>query len=221
MARTLGKIRKIALTENLPPEGSRVVGTTPDGKHTLYRQDRIMVESEPKLDKDGNQEYAKNPMSGEPLYKKRIGKRVLRSRLFYLEDQGNGNNSLVEYTPPTPEELEESAFKAKVQAMGGGALGKAMVKLGLSPEEIVESLQMLVKNKTTTGGEGSPSQEPPATPETPEPVVDTLVHDPKSIGGGWYELSNGEKYRGSEEEAREVEARITEARVQAALAPAQ
>lgn len=204
MTRTLARIKKITITENLPPDGSVAVGTTPDGK-VLYKHVSDRVRAVPKLDANGNREYAKNPMTAEPLYPKNAPEFYKLERLFYLEDQGNGNNSLVPYYPPSDEELAKEVRTLKVKAMEG-KLAEALVDHGIGPDELLAGL---AKIKAGGGIEGA-NPAPVASVPTLELVE---IPEPEHLGAGWYRLSNGDKFRGTKDDAFDAEKRLQEAKI--------
>src|SRR3990167_8652769 len=150
-----------------PPPGAVAAGVTPDGKQ-LYRWTVKKDRSVPRLVEtpeakereavlraegkssaeigrimtdEGFRQYRKNQMTGELAYPLNRAERYEEEQLFYIESQGNGNNSLVRYTPPTPAEIAAQYRRQQVERMGGGKLGELLVDEGLSPEDLVSAIR--------------------------------------------------------------------------------
>jgi len=171
-------IKRFSINENLPPDGSVAAGITPDGKQ-LYRHVSRRARAVPKRDANGNREYAKNPMTAEPLYPKNQPEFYEFQRLFYIEDQGNGNNTLVEYTPPTDKELQQQVRTLQVKAMEG-KLAEALVDAGFGPDDLLGSLAKL-KARTEAPGAVSEASETLSTGNGEE----IIIPEPEHLGAGW------------------------------------
>jgi hypothetical protein len=220
MSRMLARIKKWSVSENLPPAGSVPAGMTPDGKQLFYLE-TPRVKGVPKMRKvkqaDGEiveeRDYAKNPMTAEPLYPKNKPERWTRKRLFFMEDQGNGNNTMVDYAPPTEEEIQREMKRQKVKAMEG-QLAEALVDMGVDSPEALRTL--LASGKPGKAGKGTTPPVESAAPATSDaaPFI-----EPKELGAGWWELANGTKVRGKKEQAREAQRRLREAKVFAEQTP--
>ena len=198
----------------IPPMGSVPAGLTPDGLHQLFKLDRPRSTSEPDKDAEtGQQRYRRHATTGEPMIKVRKPVLYVEHLLFYLESQGNGNNVMVPYVPPTDQELAKAARDRKVAAMKEG-LAEALVDAGYQPHEVLAALQQ---------GAGLP-QASDAGPEAPEATVQQVKEPetyPKDMGGGgWWLLSNGEKFHGKEDAALSAEKEVLEVRAAASQTPA-
>lgn len=199
MRGTLTKLQPLHPEKIAPPEAV-MAGTTPDGKQ-LYREVTRRSRAVPMLDEKGDRVFAKNPMTAEPLYPKNRPEIYNHERLYYLESEGNGNLRKVDYAPPTPEQLAEQARQRRIDEMGGGQLGAALVDAGITPEEAVQRI--------LSGSAAAPApDEPLPVPWVPDPDAEYPVH----IAGGKWQLSNGEFVRSNREEAEKAEAQVQIAR---------
>lgn len=199
-----------------PPRDAVAFGVTPDGKQ-LFKRTLRRAKGVPKIDpKTGEQEWAKNPQNGEPLYKKNRPEIYTDDRIFYMEDQGNGNVAMVQWVPPSQKEVEEAEFRGKVTAMKD-QLAETLVRRGVSVDDLLNSLV----NGTPLQAAALPiqSSEPQGEAEIVPEQAEIKLGVAEHLGAGWWMLSNGTKFRGSKEDAEEQEQRIYEAKLEAATAP--
>jgi hypothetical protein len=215
MGKLISRLQKFSASNIAPPVGSKVAGITPDGKQ-LYELETQRVRAVPRIDpKTGERVFAKHPTTAEPLYGKNVPERYVQKRLFIMEDQGNGNAGPQAYHQPSPEELAKEQRSLKVKAMEG-KLAEALVDLG------VDSVEDLARR--LTGANGAPqtiTAAPDATQSNDQDKqkVEITLGIPEHQGAGWWVLSNGEKFRGSEKAAEDRELDIYEAKLNAAQAP--
>ena len=201
MKATLSKIKPIR-SDLIPPEGSVAAGTTPDGRQ-LYRRVKKVVVKGPKLDKDGNRVWKKNPLNAEPLLPVNTVEEIRdEDELFILVDQLNGNVEKVPYRHPTPEELAYERRKLMV-ASAKDELAEAIVDAGLTPKEAIARLLGEVKTPpvvqtTTTTATGTPAD-----------ITDAVVY-PRHIGGPKWELSDFTFFVGNRADATDAEKRVTD-----------
>lgn len=87
----------------------------------------------------GKRRYAKNPLTGEPLYPKNKPEFYIHERMFFIESDGQGNQYKVDWAPPTPEQIAADAHTRAVAEMLPKLAG-ALVDTGLGMDEIVERL---------------------------------------------------------------------------------
>ena len=145
-----------------PPKAAEAAGVTPDGKQ-LFRRTVQCVRAVPRyattpeavkrlaeleaqgasateiaqtMNREGLRQYRKNQMTGELAYPLNRAEQYMEERTFYVESQGNGNNTLVSYSPPTPEQLAAEGRRRKVAALGGGRLAEVLVDQDITPEEL-------------------------------------------------------------------------------------
>jgi hypothetical protein len=214
-------------TKMKPPIGAVAAGTTPDGRQ-IYRLVTKRSKSQPKNDEKGDRIWRKHPLTGEPLTALREPVLYDDDALFTMLDQGNGNGEKVPYYPPTEAERAAGERAAKIAAMGGGALGEAMVDAGLSnPAEVINLLKarqaapfvapapMVGGVPVTTTG----AVPPVPTAATPAMSADELAKYPVKIGGGWWKFSNGTRAQTSEDAALQTEIDVQAARKTAAEQP--
>jgi hypothetical protein len=154
--------------------------------------------------------WAKNEKTGEPMYKKNKPENYDKVLVYFLEDQGNGNVNRSHYEPLTAEEEAAEQALEQVKALGGGALAEAMVKAGVSANEMIEE----ILNRRDDTPAPVPEVVDPAVPETPvtaitaETVaVESVVEEPEAPtepevthpqhrGGANWILKDGSKFRG-------------------------
>lgn len=215
MARAFPRLQKFSVTENKPPTGSVPAGMTPDGKQ-LYRLTRERSRPRPKFIEDPitgvkRREFAKNPMTGEPLYGKNEPEFYTETILFFLEDQGNGNVSIVPYTPPTQEQLDKVARDHKVKRIQG-ELAEKLVARNIDIDALLDAL-----SKAPAAGPVAPVAAVAAAGTPPAPLT---IPEPKALGSGWYQLSNGDKVRcKTADDALEHEKRLQEAKIISGASP--
>jgi hypothetical protein len=199
MSRPL-KIRPLNVDVNAAlPEGGVLAGYAPMGL-PIYRVKKLVTKNEPRRSKDGEVEYAKHPTTGEPLYQKRKVEWEYVDGYVVPNQQGNGNLSWDDYTPPTPEEIAAADREKRIAELIP-VLGGVLVDNDVTPEQLVAALR------------GAPAQAAPAAEpkaEIPPPVRDGEVGSaggpepefPKALPGvGRWELSNGEVYKGTKIDA--------------------
>ncbi len=88
---------------------------------------------------DGDRIWKTNPLNGEPLIAMNRPERYIHRRTFYWESDGHGNGGKIDWTPPTPEEIEALRHEKQVAEMLP-TLASALIDAGLSTEDIVERL---------------------------------------------------------------------------------
>ena len=182
MPRTLSRIQPLH-GPVVPPATWEMAGSTPKGQQ-LYtesiprtravpdyeqiectecfgeRQDEPCEECNGTGKVDGEQRWKVNPLNGERLYKINKPEFYTQHRMFYVESDGQGNQLKVDWSPPTPEQIEAIRHDKEVADMVP-ALASALVERGLSVDEIVSRL--------TTD---------PAVPEAPVPFDGPKVPEP-------------------------------------------
>ena len=207
MPKTLKKLVPLH-SQIVPPINAVPFGMTDDGKQ-LYKEVTPRSGSEPFISEEtGKQEWRKNQMTGEPLYPLRRPTFYEHTRVYYLESQGNGNIGKVDWRPPSPEEVARAERNQQVEAMKDH-LAEALVDAKVSPTELAEMFSKRagapavpeLPELVELDEEEEPVVAPPV--EVAEPV-DTDQY-PKNLGGGWFELSDGAKLQGKEEQAIEAE----------------
>lgn len=190
--RTLQKIKPFHPQEAFqPPDGAVAAGVTPDGKQ-LYRwsrkrsravplyvrtpeaearevelraQGKSTVEIGQIMTNEGFRQYQLNQMTGKLAYPLNRPEAYVEDKLFFIESQGNGNNALIEYNPPTPKQIEAQYRQEQVRQMGGGRLGELLVEEGLTPEDLIAAIrqqrlgQQAEEATTTSNDEPSPALE--------------------------------------------------------------
>lgn len=193
MRGTLHTIERINCSE-APPEGATQIGFHPTLNRPIYEIEMTVGESDWKYKtgedgaflRDANGEkirvYQLHPTTAQPLFARRTLRAVKKKRVFYLENDGQANQYMVDYKPPTAEQIAAAQRAQQVTAMGGGKLGEMLVDAaaarGLSPDEV---LQMLLNgNRVVAEADGEPD-----AGEAPE--------WPKYNAGGWATFSDGSK----------------------------
>ena len=215
MKATLAQIKPIH-PELIPPTGAEPWGRTLDNKQ-LYRLVRRRSRAVPNIDKvTGEQRWRKNQMTGEPLYPLNRPEVYDEEFIFFLESQGNGNVSIVKYTPPSEEEMAR-ARRAERLAQVKDAFFDKLLDMGLEPAEMFERLLGAEKPAVAVPAPRVPEFVPAAMETSPSSV--TLADFPKPIGGGWWILSSGAKVQGKKEDVEEQEKAAQEARFVAAGTP--
>lgn len=211
MPKAIQRISRFTVGDSLPPKDAVQAGTTPDGRQ-LWRESIPMARAVPKMDEvTGKREFAKNPLTAEALYPKNRPEFWTWHRLYYLDDQGNGNVSKVEYTPPTQAELAGIQREQRVKDVMAELAGKLIDK-----NVDLDALLSRIAETPVTTVESEEVERLTATPTS-----EIVIPEPKHLGAGWWKLSNGDKTRGKLEEAIEAERRIQEAKAVAAILPEQ
>ena len=190
MRATFTRMQKIN-PELIPPANAVAFGITPSGKQ-LYRLVTPRTKAVPDVDPEtGEQRWRKNQMTGEPLYPLNKPESYEQVRTFYLESQGNGNVQLVDWSPPSEEQLAR-AQKALRAAEMREALLEALVESGIEPSALVANL----KAKPTPN-------ESPASPVDPTAMGSTQTgpREPQMFAPGRWRLSNGEVVKGTRTDA--------------------
>ena len=88
---------------------------------------------------DGERIWVTNPLNGDRLYPKNKPEFYDQERLFFVESDGAFNQYLVDWAPPTQEEVQ-AAIHAKQVADMIPNLASALVDKGLDVNEIVKRL---------------------------------------------------------------------------------
>lgn len=228
---TLQKIKPMRSPQVLP-DGAQPYGQLPDGT-ALYRVVRKRSRSVPSYEpiktdqcgfnhqwmddtvKDpvclvcgviGHQRHKKHQLTGEELVGIRKPVTYDEEIIGYWEDQLNGTAGIVPYVPPTPQETaakERAEKKAKMQ----DALINMLVDSDVDPADLVNAMTRKPAMDTVV-------PEPLAditTTYADVPTTDTATTGPAypvKLGGPWWQLSNGEKVRGKEEDAIAAEAKV-------------
>lgn len=187
-----------------PPKGAVAAGVTPDG-HQLYREHSKRSRSIPDIDEEtGQQRQRRHALTGEPLYGIRKPEPYTLTRLYFLEDQGNGNIVKVDYREPTPEEMAAKVRAREIELMKD-TLAATMVDSGLSPSELVRRLTAPV-----TAAAPAPAAAPEAETleeeeeEVEEEELPQVVY-PVHRGGKSWLLSSGDLFNGKKDEATKAE----------------
>lgn len=164
-----------------PPRDATPAGVTPNGKQ-LYRRSRpraIIVDRKDPV--TGEQQYRKNTLTGEEIFKLRKVEEVIEvEQLFYLENEGNANVRMIPYKPPSDEERAANERRQQIadfQAEFQEALAEEALSEGLSPTELIARMR-------PTGGPGGEKKKPEAAQERTLPEGYDMEHG----GGGWYTL---------------------------------
>ncbi|MCR4339253.1 MAG: zinc finger-like domain-containing protein [Gemmatimonadaceae bacterium] len=87
----------------------------------------------------GKRRYAKNPLTGEPLYPKNKAEHYVHERMFFIDSDGQGNQVKIDWSPPTPEQIRADLHARAVADMIPRLAG-ALVDSGLDMDEIVDRL---------------------------------------------------------------------------------
>ena len=116
---------------------------------------------------DAEREWKMHPLTKEPLYPKNYAEHYTHERLFFVESDGQGQQVLIDWHPPSEEEVAAQARDAAVDRMIP-EISDAFVDSGLSGADIAEALKQLVKM-----GKAAAPVAPVAAPEAPmaEPVA--------------------------------------------------
>lgn len=178
----------------------------------------------------GDQEFKKDP-AGNRVYPLNRHKRYTQRRLYFIRSQGNANNEKVDYRAPTEREVAEQERSAGIAKMQE-TLAATLFDEGFTPQELVAKLRggPGVKREAQTVGPNGPVEpgdgpvvetEPPVEIKNTEPLGEMATDGPTEpdpdktypypLGGGHYELSNGDKARG-EDAALKAEIEIQDAR---------
>ncbi len=184
------------------------VGLTPAG-HQLFRETTRRSRAIPDIDPaTGEQRHELHPTTGQPLYPRNKPEIYNHIRMFYLESEGNGNITKIDWREPTAEELaavRRSEGIAKLIPNLSETLYDADIDMG----DLVAALRMISQ---ATKGE-LPDEAPPVVADTPEPqtqavieaqapvastpvVADAQATFPKWRGAAGWELSDGTFMKG-------------------------
>jgi len=194
---TLQKIRPLH-PEKVPPMGAVPAGATPDGKQ-LFTLERQRSRAVPDIDPDtGKQRMRHHGVTNEPLYALNKPEIYTERLLFFLESQGNGQIQMVPYVPITAEEMAAEQRQQRVEAMKA-QLAEALVEADMTPAELVAAARAV-------GQQEPPLEEVLAPAAIPEPVEGPAVSYPLDLGGGWYQLSTGDKVQAKKDEVDALEA---------------
>ncbi len=210
---------------NIEAEVSELCGTDDRGRAVhSWKDDTIDHPVCKKCGTVGERLYKTHSQTNEKIIAIRRPNIVDEARLFYLEDCGNCNVAIVDYVPPTEEEIADQKRREDLAAMGGGYLGQVFVDAGISKEEapdVVRKLRELSKPEAPVAPRGEIPDEQPetelttgATTDEPETftaavmsVPEERVYPIKDEKGPWWTLSDGTRLRG-EEAAHEAEAEL-------------
>ena len=164
----------------------------------------------------GTRLYKTHSQTNEKIVAIRRRRNVLEARIFYLEDGGNCHVNMVDYVPPTKEELEAEERKGKVKRMEGVLAGvlvdggwddktlKATLAAGPAPLRgvIPPDQPETVVTTSDTFDDSSPefnmtttNADAPSTPTVP-PVMEAVKYPAKDEKGPWWTLSDGTRLRG-------------------------
>lgn len=210
MAGTLSKIPKLHadMTQAVDPSWE-TVGVGPGGR-IIYRERSRRARAVKDIDpKTGEQRQRKHGVTGEALYGLNKPELYTLERTFYLESDGQGNIYKVDYTPPTPEQIEAERRKQAAKEMVP-ALAEALVAEGLTPADLIARLRAPVP--TDNGSTQSPAGD--TVPEPDSPTGDATEPEkeyPVMYAPGRWELSDGTKMQGKKEDAEQAEAAIQQA----------
>ena len=209
------------------PDGAEPFGQTPEGI-PLYRMTKTKVTTKPdyepiKSDEcgfdhkwlddtvrdpvcrecgiTGHQKHRKST-TGEELIGLRKHTVNTEEFIFMWEDEGNGNNKLVEYNPPTDEQLAEAARKER-RAFLQDKLLDALADGKINLEDMI-------------AGKTARKKETPAPTKEAEEAVEEY---PFMYAPGRWRLSNGTEMRGKKVDAIEAERQIVETRESLAGVP--
>lgn len=219
MAQTLSRIQPLH-AELKPPRGAEPTGQVAHGQYPLYRMTRKMVvDKEVLRDDDGNEMWKTNPQ-GEKLYRMYrpiIGEEEL---LFYLQSDGQGNVVMVDYTPPTAEQIAAEQREQNVER-AQRELAEALVDEGMTASELIAAIRGPVP---TPDADDEGAVPPPDAEEEPEER-----EYPYNYGVGlWYlseaheaacEAGDAKGFKGSREEAEEKAEEWEQAAQNAAQVP--
>jgi hypothetical protein len=153
------------------------------------------------------QEYRKNQMTGEKMHPIRRAELYDDKRMFYLESQGNGNVSVIDWAPPSAEQVADAERRQKIAEMKD-ALAERLVERGFSVDDVIDRLLGLPPAKEEVGS-GSVVVQPQAA-DTDYPV---------QVGESTWKLSSGAQFQGAKEEAVAAEEAVREVRLEAAGLP--
>lgn len=211
------KIRplNVDVSASLPP-GAELAGHTKQGL-PIYRIQRVLAKNEARIDEDGEIVFAKHPTTGEPLYQKRQlvpqgkpgpdGKPTWYVDVYVVPNQqGNGNLSWDDYTPPSAAEIAAAARERKIEEMLPELAG-ALIDSGLTPAQLAAALAgaPAAAPAAEVAEIPPPAREGTGDPETVDPLTDEAPADqefPKALPGvGRWELSSGEVFKGTKIDA--------------------
>lgn len=187
-----------------PPEGAVAAGVTPFGAQ-LYRLTRRRARAVPDLDEKGEQKWRINRVTGEAAYRLYKPEVYDEHLLFYLHSQGNGNVSMVEWTPPTPEELAAQERERQIKQMMP-AVAAAFVDKGITPEQLADWVRGGMPEPAVAEAEVT---EPPKRSHRKGAARPAeVVHYPLALGPDRWLLSDGSAFSGDlgDAEAAEAEA---------------
>lgn len=234
---TLSMAKKLNITL-IPDPDWELLGLTPD-RRPYYREVSKRSRAIPLLDKAGkkklavlraecpdydelrqtdeykalargeHRQWSMNPMTAEPLYPKNEREDYDLTREFYQENEGNGNDKLIFWKPPSADEIKAAEREDKAAEMMRG-LALAFVDAEFSPDQVLEMIRQ--------GGSGIESTTPVQEKQIaetgsiyPEPGVDY----PYMFEPDQWRLSNGQTIKGRRDDARAAEERVLEARANA------
>lgn len=180
----------------VPDPDAVQIATTPDGRAVYQRKVRRFRNMPLKI--NGEQQYRRDRQTGEPAVSLRKIEPFERVEIYTLESNGAFGVDRVPYHVPTPEEVAAVERQRRIDEMGGGKLGAALVDAGMTPEQLLAKLA----GETQT----------PAVADTWKPDLSDF---PRAVGdeGTLWELSNGDGIEGDEQDAMVAESNL-QARVE-------
>ena len=81
--------------------------------------------------------WAINEKTGEKSYRKSKPQLYDMVQIFYQWDEGNGNVTKVQWSPPTPEEEKAAARQLAIKQLGSGVLAEQMVDGGYTAADLL------------------------------------------------------------------------------------
>jgi len=151
----------------------------------------------------GHQKHRKST-TGEELIGQRIPIVEKYEFVFTWEDEGNGNDKLVEYKPPTEKELAEAA-RAKRRAFLMDRLADALADGEIDLDELTGKVEIIETKQENEEG---------------VKVSAAIAEDfPVYIPVGKWRLSDGSVIQGKKADALEAEAAIADTREKLAAVP--
>ena len=127
------------VSREIPPEGSRVIGSTPDGR-VLYERTLVRGRNVPKRDEEGNEVWELHPTTAQPLYPRRKLERVETKQQFTLRDALNGHVYIEPYVAPTEAELREVEVTRRAGEIRD-QLARAMAEQNIGVSDILAAVK--------------------------------------------------------------------------------
>lgn len=169
----------------IPPRGAEPVKVMDDGRvvYQVTEFDPVATKEnkQPKLDPEGNPEYLRHPTTGQIIKPKMVAVPKFKTRQIVLRRSGRGHVYKDDYYEPSQEDLDRQERERRKSEILERFAERA-AELNMDVDAFVDTML-------------TPAKEAAAD----------LSEYPKVLGGGWHELSNGEKVRCKDEEAIERE----------------